>query len=169
MTTPTPTQAELEAAVAIVHYIRNLQTLDSLGPSAKELATILAAHRAAPPATLAPTFNLDPANDDEIARQHNDALNRIGDILIDLQNEAIERARSVFEEKKAGPAHAAELETALDSCILRMPNPPEMNENGEYGLVWLSIGAPIWEAIENARTLLATLAAERQAQKAVTP
>ena len=107
MTTPTPTQAELEAAVAIVHYIRNLQTLDSLGPSAKELATILAAHRAAPPATLAPTFNLDPANDDEIARQHNDALNRIGDILIDLQNEAIERARSVFEEQKAAPAHRA--------------------------------------------------------------
>jgi len=89
MTMPTPTQAELEAAVALEKYLAEYMIVRYQIPTAQKLADFLAAHRAEPSATLAPTFNLDPAHDDKIARQ-----------------EVIERARSVFADQPADPAVA---------------------------------------------------------------
>ena len=147
MTTPTTTQAELEAANEISKYF-GYSVSDKVRARILE---ILAAHRAAPPATLALTFNLDPVNDYKIARQHNDALNRIGDILIKLQNEAIERARSVFEEQKADPAqaHVSELDKLLRSVIWAF---------GNYGKPSLR------DAIASSEALIARIDAERKVQ-----
>jgi len=156
MTTPTPTQAELEAAKAIALWA----SPDFWENHVDRIAHIIAAHRAAPPVTLAPTFNLDPTHDDKIARQHEEALNQIGNILIGLQNEAIERARSVFEDQPSDPAqaHAAELEMELK----------HIQEMAAEDIRMGDASGAIWQIEANARSMLAKLAAERKAAQ-VTP
>jgi hypothetical protein len=56
-----------------------------------------------------------------------------------------------------------ELEEAVEVArrvVSRMPNKPTVDENGEYNMVWLSISAPIWDAIDELRATLAALEAE---------
>ena len=51
-------------------------------------------------------------------------------------------------------ARELELQHMLDALLRQLPNPPTPNENGEYGLVYMSVGAPIWETAERAHILL---------------
>ena len=48
MTTPTPSQAERESAIALEKYLAECMTVRYQIPSAQKLADFLAAHRAAP-------------------------------------------------------------------------------------------------------------------------
>ena len=146
MTTPPPTQAELEAAAAIITcYMPQLEFR-----SQKNIAQIIAAHRAEPPAESA----LQASCQELIAYR-----DRVGALNFQLEkaDDFINLIRYALDGLPADPAqaHAAELENLLARLV------PAIYAQG--------VDAKLSELMAEIRTLFATLDAERKAQKVSTP
>jgi hypothetical protein len=67
----------------------------------------------------------------------------------------------------AAPPARDRLREAAQTVLLRMPLRPQPDENGQYEAVWLSVSAPIWEALDALRAALDAETAPDPAGRAV--
>lgn len=65
-----------------------------------------------------------------------------------------EHHETTIVEAALPESQESELEHILDTLLHQLPKPPQPNEDGEYGSIHMSIGAPIWDTAERARKLL---------------